>query len=54
MAAAAAGHLSDFYAVYQSSGKKADGQVNLYCWAHVRRHFVRGPRRELCPAEVLA
>ena len=32
---------SDFYAVYQSAGKKADGLVNLYCWAHVRRHFVR-------------
>jgi hypothetical protein len=25
---------SDFYAVYQSAGKKADGLVNLYCWAH--------------------
>jgi transposase len=32
---------SDFHAVYQSAGKKADGLVNLYCWAHVRRHFVR-------------
>jgi transposase len=32
---------SDFYSVYQSAGKKADGLVNLYCWAHVRRHFVR-------------
>jgi transposase len=32
---------SDFYAVYRSAGKKADGLVNLYCWAHVRRHFVR-------------
>jgi transposase len=32
---------SDFYKVYQSAGKKADGLVNLYCWAHVRRHFVR-------------
>jgi hypothetical protein len=32
---------SDFYAVYQSAGKKADGLVNLYCWAHLRRHFVR-------------
>ena len=32
---------SDFYAVYQSAGKKADGLVNLYCWAHVRRHVVR-------------
>jgi transposase len=25
---------SDFYAVYQSAGKKAGGLVNLYCWAH--------------------
>jgi transposase len=32
---------SDFYAVYQSAGKKADGLVNLFCWAHVRRHLVR-------------
>jgi transposase len=32
---------SDFYAVYQSAGRKADGLANLYCWAHVRRHFVR-------------
>jgi transposase len=32
---------SDFYVVYQGAGKKADGLVNLYCWAHVRRHFVR-------------
>jgi transposase len=32
---------SDFYAVYSSAGSKADGLVNLYCWAHVRRHFVR-------------
>jgi len=32
---------SDFYAVYQSAGRKADGLVNLFCAAHVRRHFVR-------------
>jgi transposase len=32
---------SDFYTVYSSAGKKATGLVNLYCWAHVRRHFVR-------------
>jgi transposase len=32
---------SDFYSVYTSAGKKADGLMNLYCWAHVRRHFVR-------------
>jgi transposase len=32
---------SDFYAVYQSAGKKADGLVNLYCWSHLRRHMIR-------------
>ena len=32
---------SDFYCVYTSVGKKADGLVNLFCWTHVRRHFVR-------------
>jgi transposase len=32
---------SDFYAVYQSAGKKAEGLVNLYCAAHIRRHMVR-------------
>src|SRR5512135_2818878 len=32
---------SDFYKMYESAGKRADGLVNLYCWAHVRRHFVR-------------
>jgi len=32
---------SDFYSVYTSAGKKADGLVNLFCWAHIRRHFVR-------------
>jgi transposase len=32
---------SDFYSVYASAGRKASGLVNLYCWAHVRRHFVR-------------
>jgi transposase len=32
---------SDFYAVYQSAGKKAEGLVNLYCAAHVRRHMIR-------------
>jgi transposase len=24
---------SDFYSVYTSAGKKAEGLVNLYCWA---------------------
>ena len=31
----------DFYSVYASAGKKADGLVNLFCWAHIRRYFVR-------------
>lgn len=32
---------SDFYVVYSSAGAKTTGLVNLYCWAHVRRYFVR-------------
>ena len=32
---------TDFYKVYESAGKKADGLVNLYCWAHLRRHIVQ-------------
>jgi hypothetical protein len=32
---------SDFCSVYASAGKKADGLVNLYCRAHIRRYFVR-------------
>jgi transposase len=32
---------SGFYAVCQSAGRKADGLVNLFCWSHVRRYFVR-------------
>ena len=32
---------SDFCSVYTSAGKKASGLVNLYCWAHIRRYFVR-------------
>lgn len=32
---------SDFYAVYASAGRKTDGLTNLYCWAHIRRYFVR-------------
>ena len=32
---------SDFYAVYQAAGKKAEGLVNLYCAAHIRRHMIR-------------
>ena len=32
---------SDFYTVYASAGKKTNGLTNLYCWAHLRRYFVR-------------
>ncbi|MGH3273404.1 MAG: IS66 family transposase [Streptosporangiaceae bacterium] len=32
---------SDFYSVYASAGKKADGLASLFCWAHIRRYFVR-------------
>jgi transposase len=32
---------SGFYAVYQSAGRKAGGLVNLFCWSHLRRYFVR-------------
>jgi transposase len=32
---------SDFYSVYTSAGRTATGLINLYCWAHIRRHFVR-------------
>jgi transposase len=31
---------SDFYTVYQSLGRM-DGVDNLWCWAHIRRYFVR-------------
>ena len=31
---------SDFYAVYQALGS-LDGVDNLWCWAHIRRYFVR-------------
>jgi transposase len=31
---------SDFYAVYQSLGR-LEGVDNLWCWAHIRRYFLR-------------
>jgi transposase len=31
---------SDFYTVYQSLGR-CDGVENLWCWAHIRRYFIR-------------
>jgi transposase len=30
----------DFYCVYTSADNKADGLVNLFCWAHIRRFFI--------------
>ena len=44
---------SDFYAVYQSAGKKAEGLVNLYCAAHIRRHMVRAGDASPVQPEVL-
>jgi transposase len=32
---------TDFYAVYVSAGQRLDGVTNLYCVAHLRRHFIR-------------
>jgi transposase len=32
---------SDSCSACTSAGKKPDRLVNLYCWAHIRRHFVR-------------
>ncbi|MDQ3223020.1 MAG: IS66 family transposase, partial [Gemmatimonadota bacterium] len=31
---------SDFYTVYQSLGR-LDGVESLWCWAHIRRYFIR-------------
>ncbi|MGH3825641.1 MAG: IS66 family transposase [Pseudonocardiaceae bacterium] len=31
---------SDFYTVYQSLGR-LEGVENLWCWAHIRRYFIR-------------
>lgn len=31
---------SDFYTVYQALGR-LDGVDNLWCWAHIRRYFIR-------------
>jgi transposase len=32
---------TDFYTSYQSLGAKVEGINNSWCWAHVRRHFLR-------------
>jgi len=42
---------SDFYSVYQSFGT-AGGVDNLWCWAHIRRYFVRAG--DACPKQLRA
>ena len=32
---------SDFYTPYQRLGRDVDGVVNAWCWAHMRRYFLR-------------
>ncbi len=32
---------SDFATCYQRLGREVDGFVNIYCWAHIRRYFIR-------------
>ena len=32
---------SDFYTPYQRLGRDVEGVVNAWCWAHMRRYFVR-------------
>lgn len=32
---------SDFATSYQRLGREVDGFVNVYCWAHIRRYFLR-------------
>jgi transposase len=44
---------SDFYSVCTSAGKKADGLVNLFCWARKRAVLRPGRGREPGPADVL-
>jgi len=44
---------SDFYTVYESAGKKADGLVNIYCWAQyaepgIMRNGAAGAARVGC------
>jgi len=35
---------SDFYTPYQRLGREVDGVVNAWCWAHMRRYFLRAGR----------
>lgn len=32
---------SDFYTTYQSLGQEVEGLQNAWCWAHIRRYFLR-------------
>ena len=32
---------TDFYLVYEPARNKTESLVNLYCLAHVRKHFVQ-------------
>ena len=32
---------SDFATCYQRLGREVEGFVNIYCWAHIRRYFIR-------------
>ena len=32
---------SDFATCYQRLGREVTGFVNIYCWAHIRRYFIR-------------
>jgi transposase len=42
---------SDFYTTYQSLGQEVAGIVNLWCWAHIRRYFLRcGEGHKSCRA----
>ena len=42
---------SDFYTTYQSLGAEVEGLVNLWCWAHIRRYFIRhGDAHQSCRA----
>ncbi|MGH7189850.1 MAG: IS66 family transposase [Terriglobales bacterium] len=42
---------SDFYSTYQSLGAEVEGLHNAWCWAHIRRYFLRcGDGHAVCRA----
>ena len=42
---------SDFYTTYQSLGQEVEGLDNAWCWAHIRRYFLRcGDGHSACKA----